>query len=491
MNKYIEKFDEIYFKTIKLIEKYYFFILIAILSIAAINCFKNLGALPVLDWDEARHGVSAYEMIKNKEYIINTYNYENDYYNLKPPLSFWGIILSFKIFGFSVFAMRFYSAVSMFLTIIIVGIFVYRRFGKIESLVTVVMLIVCSPLYVFHMGRNGDADALYLLSFTISMLAMLYIKKNKKALYICGLFFAFAFLSKSWHAVSIVAIGGLYLLLTGKIRKLNLKEWVLFLISFILPIGAWALIRVLKDGTKFLTEMVRYDLIERSKTPLEGHTGDAWYYFDYVMSNPKTTIIFAITIIFCAAILYSKKFKCYKNEIIGFILWIVAPFAIFTKAQTKLSWYIIPVYIPLMILSGISLGKILKSKEIFNVIRVIIIILFVICVFRDEKSLYGVISVSSGEPVQEFIMKNIPTINDIKGKTAYMEIENDEWSQGRLFLGEIIGDLKCNKGGVKGFLKADNESILITNEKNYEKYKNDLKDLNILKNTGGFYIIGK
>jgi 4-amino-4-deoxy-L-arabinose transferase-like glycosyltransferase len=483
--------DEIYFKFIELIEKYYFFISIVILSVVAINCFKNLDALPVLDWDEARHGVSAYEMVKNKEYIINTYNYEKDYYNLKPPLSFWGIILGFKIFGVSIFAMRFYSAVSIFLTTIIVGIFVYKRFGRIESLSTIGMLAVCSPLYVFHMGRNGDADGLYLLSFTLSMLSMFYIKNNKKALYICGLFFAFAFLSKSWHAVSIAAIGGLYLLITDEIKKINLKEWILFLLSFMLPIGGWALVRVLKDGTKFLTEMVRYDLIERSKVPLEGHTGDMWYYFDYIVNNPKTTIMFVIAIIFGTSILYSNKLKGYKNEILAFILWVIIPFIIFTKAETKLAWYIIPVYIPLVILSGIGLGRILKNKEVLSAIRIIIIILFVVFMFRDEKFIYRFISYPMREPVQHFMVNNIPSINDIKGIDAYMEIENNEWSQGRLFLGEILADLKCNKGGVRGFLKNNNPSILIINDENYKLYTKELKDLEVLKASEGFYIIKK
>ena len=88
-------------------------ILIFLFLVLAFITFYNLGEFKVNDWDEARHGVSAYEMLKNKNYIINTYNYKNDYWNLKPPISFWIIMLSYKLFGATIFSMRLYSALSI------------------------------------------------------------------------------------------------------------------------------------------------------------------------------------------------------------------------------------------------------------------------------------------------------------------------------------------------------------------------------------------
>lgn len=75
--------------------------------VTAYLCFARLDIASLQHWDEARHGVNGYEMFKSHNYIVNTYNYENDYFNLKPPLSYWGIILGFKLFGVSIFSMRF------------------------------------------------------------------------------------------------------------------------------------------------------------------------------------------------------------------------------------------------------------------------------------------------------------------------------------------------------------------------------------------------
>lgn len=73
-------------------------------------------------WDEARHGVNAYEMANGGSLIQSTYMRQADYYNLKPPLSMYGIMLGMAIFGNTVFALRFYAALSYVLLALCVGL---------------------------------------------------------------------------------------------------------------------------------------------------------------------------------------------------------------------------------------------------------------------------------------------------------------------------------------------------------------------------------
>ena len=68
---------------------YIFFLGIVVLSI-----FIRLGAGEVLQTDEATHGVNAYEMLRHGNALVNTYKYAVDYFNSKPPLSLWCIMLS-------------------------------------------------------------------------------------------------------------------------------------------------------------------------------------------------------------------------------------------------------------------------------------------------------------------------------------------------------------------------------------------------------------
>ena len=99
------------FKTF--LNKYYWYIFGIGVAIFAFLCFFNLGKLPIQDWDEARHGINAYEMLRHNSIFANYFQDEFDYWNLKPPVSYWGVMLGYKIFGYNTFGMRFFSAFSL------------------------------------------------------------------------------------------------------------------------------------------------------------------------------------------------------------------------------------------------------------------------------------------------------------------------------------------------------------------------------------------
>lgn len=275
---------KLYHGLLKFIEKYYWFFFAGLAAVTAFLCFRCLDVAYVSSWDEARHGVSAYEMMQNGNYIVNTFGYEPDYWNLKPPLSFYGIMLGFRLFGYSVFGLRFYSALAYFLTCIAVGLFL-KKYNRLTSLIGMFFLCCNYHILGFHCARSGDADALYLLFFVIAMLAMLEVPKNHSRLYISGFCFACAFLSKSFHAGIIAVIGGAFLLLTGEIRKIKPKEWLYFILSFLLPLGIWAGARFAQDGMTFFKEMVWTDLLSRSSSASEGHTGSFLFYWDAYLKD--------------------------------------------------------------------------------------------------------------------------------------------------------------------------------------------------------------
>ena len=61
------------------IQKYFIYIVyLGFTLLTAYLCFSRLDVASLQHWDEARHGVNGYEMFKNHNYIVNTYNYENE-----------------------------------------------------------------------------------------------------------------------------------------------------------------------------------------------------------------------------------------------------------------------------------------------------------------------------------------------------------------------------------------------------------------------------
>lgn len=181
-----------YVAALRFFEKYDWVFFCAAVLVLGFYCFRCLGVQYVDSWDEARHGVNAYEMMQNGNYIQHTYNYQVDDWNLKPSISYWGIVLGFKLFGYNAFGLRFTSALAYLLTGIAVALFA-RRYSKEASILVLGFFCANTRPLSAHLARSGDADALYLLFFTLAMLAMFQIRENRKNLYFCGILFLWPF----------------------------------------------------------------------------------------------------------------------------------------------------------------------------------------------------------------------------------------------------------------------------------------------------------
>ena len=415
--------------------------------------FKNLGYSAIADWDEARHGVNAYEMLKNKNFIVTTYAYQIDYWNLKPPLSEYFIILGYQIFGYNAFGLRFYSAFAMFLCAIVCFLFSLKKIGKVASLWILIAFMISSPIIFDHCARSGDADSLYLLLSTIAIIGLLINKENMKGFYFSCLCFSFAFLTKSWHAGSIALIIISYFFINIKKLKINIKKILLASLFALIPIFIWGIFRFSNDGIKFFKEMIEYDLLKRTKNALEGHTGGILYYFNYLLQCRGFAIFILLS--FLSITLNKQKMKV-NNEIRTLLLSIIIPFVIFSIAKTKLYWYIFCIFPPIIILSAYSIQRIYEIKSIGKYIIFIILAGSSLTIIYnnskylrvyDENYLFTILKRN-----QEYAEKNV---------YLYECTENENWDQKKLLSVELAGDMKAINGGYISWKEDDDAYILI------------------------------
>ena len=352
----------------------YWILFAAALCMTAFLSFYHLDAKYVDPFDEARHGVNAYEMLREGRLIESTFGYETDYYNLKPPLSMWCIMVSFLLLGKNVLALRAYSALCYVLLAAAAGVFVKRNYGRAESVFAMCFLAVNTAPFQAHMIRAGDADSLYVLLFTLAMLCMLEIPQKQSRLYLCGFFFALAFLTKSFHALMIAVIGGLYLLLSGELKKISGKRMVRFVLVTIAPIAVWALLRMHVDGLRFLKQMVYVDVLGRTNGALNNNRQPfGWYteYFLGTMSGKLTIYLWAFVICIVGAVYHSRLFtREHYRKVLGYLLWIFVPYLAFSAVTNKLIWYLYPVTIPLLMCAGMIVGRFMKEKQLAPAVKI-------------------------------------------------------------------------------------------------------------------------
>lgn len=465
-------------RILNFIEKRYYIFLVIILSIAIFNIFYNLGAAPINSWDEARHGVNAYEMIKRNNYIVNTYAYNNDYWNLKPPVSYWAIILGYRLAGFNALGLRLFSAVAGILTILAVTIFALYSYGRIASLISTAALTTTTPFILEHCSRSGDADSIFILFFTLSIMCLALAKKNIVWLYASGFAFALAFLTKSWHAGSIAVIIVIYLATNRTLFKMNKKEVSLFILSISLPILIWALLRYSQDGFNFFKTMIGYDLMARTSKTLEGHIGGKCYYFEHFQwSYFYWFLVFISTILAVITVDDPETLADDdKNYILCISLWITIPFLLYTIAKTKIWWYIFPIYPALAISIGAASSILLKVKKTNIIMPVLLSGMIILAIAKNQLLIVDKISNIKPDSIQ-VLFKNLEKHPEYKGKKIYI----NHFEQSYWLCAELYGDLIPISGGIEGFLKDNNNGsmLFITKDKKID-LGNNIRNLKVV-----------
>ncbi len=492
----------IYSTFITLIHKYYAFLFLLLAAATGFLCFRCLGGASIDSWDEARHGISAYEMIKNHNYLINTFEGSPDYWNVKPPLSFWTIIAGFKLFGYTAVGLRFFSALSYFATVVITGLFT-RRYGKLASLFTMAFLMANYFPFKAHLVRAGDADSLYLLLFTLAMLAMLRIREDARWLFACGLCFSLAFLTKSFHAGAIAAVGGLFLLLTGEIKRLRPRVWAGFLLSAVLPVLIWGFLRFQYDGTLFFRNMYEADIAGRTALGgTEGHGAPFMFYivsilwnFDYIYGFLSLILLLGICYLLIRP-LRAIDTPLPQNDQIGILLWLFIPLLLFSCISTKLMWYVYPCLVPLCLLAAVFSARFLENPEIPAWILLLCLLstgtgtLF----FLWENYADNVRGVRTND-LQTFVMEQFDRDGALAGSVVYLDAydpflyaNTDKWEQNMRLLAMMEGDLNCRDGGAEAYLADENPCLLILSIPFLQDHP-ELEEHEILADNGQYLLL--
>lgn len=345
--------------------KVIFYFSLVVFAIAAAFCaFDNLSSSGIIiEWDEARHGINAYEMVQSGNFIVNTYQGAPDYWNVKPPLSMWQVALAYKLFGYGTFALRFFSALYLPLIVVLSMVVLNKYTGLIASLTTG-LLFAATGTRFFHLFKSGDPDALFFFMCVLTCL-FLYVahRQNKSALLIgAGICTALAFLTKAAHVVSVFFVIAVYLIFVLKKRTFSVKQLTLCLfVPMAAPVLMWAALRYSYDGVEFFKQMYILDVQNRVTGVVENHSGGTDFYIlwlKYILGSP---MFYAIVLTVAAWLIIKLAFKK-DSETDGTFLAVfgamaLAPIIIFTMATTKLSWYVFPCMAGICFIAGYAVQQ--------------------------------------------------------------------------------------------------------------------------------------
>jgi len=318
-------------------------ICLLVIIIFSLTLFLNLGDEYLWVADEQVYSQMAYHMFKTGDYLTPSTYGELGIWTGKPPLLMWLITISYQLFGVTNFATRFFIPFFSVLSLVFVFYLGKKLYNQTVGFLSAIVLGTFTTFYSF--SRHAMID-IPLVCFIVASLYFFILgteeKGNIKYSLLSGVCFGLAFLTKQTGALLIPLIIIVYLLLTRrKINFLLTKQFLLLLGTSFLIIKPWLIYMTARFGIDFWNCYFFYSAISRAVTPLEEHSESYLYYFNYLATNEN--LLWVVMLPFAVGLTVYFAFKHSKADILV-ISWISIVMLVFFFAQTKIYYYILPVY---------------------------------------------------------------------------------------------------------------------------------------------------
>jgi 4-amino-4-deoxy-L-arabinose transferase-like glycosyltransferase len=311
----------------------------------------HLGTSSIWNANEAFYAETPREMIVSGDYLAPQFNFEPR--TQKPPLTYYLILGSYKLFGIHEFAVRFPGALAA------VGILLFS-YATARALFNARAAIMCAAICattarIFILARRLPIDILLLffLTGTLFFLVRAVQKETKGRWAWVYLFAALGFLTKGPIAVVIPA-GAFFAWILWSRRprpKIHIFTGSAIFACVALP---WYVLVYMARGWTYIAPFFLRDNLGRYAGESMGPSRDIFYYFSvYAIDFFPWSLLFL-------AVLYQlwrarKKEQPMRSLHFGLpLIWCLLIFIVFSLSKNKQEYYIASMYpAAAVVLSGI------------------------------------------------------------------------------------------------------------------------------------------
>lgn len=342
---------------------------LCVLTILAFSIilFVNLSSGPLWAADEKTYIQWAFHMFKTGDYV-NVWAFGGPALWIgKPPLTMWLMSFAYQIFGVDSFASRFWSPVFGTLSLVMVFYLGKKMYNLRVGFLSVIVLGTFTTFYSFARHAMTDIPLIFFIMASIYFLLLSDEMKNtNRYAALSGLFFGLALMTKQVQGLLIPLIAFVYYALTtGSLRFLFTKRFAFFLGVGLLVVSPWVIYMTVNSGWEFWQYFLVYSNITRAVSPIEGHAQGYLFYFSQFAVNESP--LWVVLLPFATGLCVFKSFIKRSKEETLLLVWMIIVLAVFTFAQTKLYWYILPAFPAFAIAIGSLLNQ--SLNKIHSIVR--------------------------------------------------------------------------------------------------------------------------
>lgn len=338
--------------------------------------FFRLGNNHLIEFDEGIYALVAKNILRTGDWFTLHWNLSSPWFD-KGPFYLWLTAIAIKIFGLTAFSVRLTSAVFGVVGVIAVYLIGRRLYNSRVGLFSATIL--SSTVGYLGYARLGMLDVPNAALNTLSLYFLIESLERSLFLYPAAVALALAFLNRQFLGFLGLITFVLFCFMTRNRGVVTWKKMVGPLLVFLLIVAPWHLVESWKFGRDFWEVYFFHQTVSRFSQTIEGKYAPFLWYFTVVRVHLR--IWFPV---FLSATLFAI-YKVLKKETHTalFLVWVVLTFTAFTLAQSKLIWYIMPLYPPISIITGrflYALGERIKLRNFF------LVVIITTAVFYNFKS---------------------------------------------------------------------------------------------------------
>lgn len=316
----------------------------------------ELGRNPVQLWDESRVAVNAVHMALHGHWLVPSFSGAPDHWNTKPPLLIWLQALTFKLFGFSTWALRLPTAVASVTTVFLLFRFAARVLQRpLAGFFGGLVLVTCGGFIKLHVARTGDYDALLTLWETMVWVCFFQYLETGRAryLYWVGGALTAAVLTKT--VAGLLGLPGLLLYAVVQRKALWLlrqpRLYAVAALAAAIVVGYYVARESVDPG---YWKAVQYNDLGGRFLENQGD-GDKWYY--YLRNMRRTTLTPWLWAIGPAVLLaLARTTGVAQRAAVLLALFAGGWLVVVSTSVSRHDWYDAPLYPALALLIGLGLA---------------------------------------------------------------------------------------------------------------------------------------
>jgi 4-amino-4-deoxy-L-arabinose transferase-like glycosyltransferase len=338
-------------------DKTYKIIFLIIISFIAL--FNRINESPI-GFDDAFYCQKAKEMVQKKDYFYTnpTIGGEQNFDN-KPPMFFWFLSLSGKVFGFNNFSMRLFPAIFGFLGIFVLFNFVGKLYGYDVGFMSSFVLLFTQQYLQY--SRSATLESMFCLFFLLALINFWEGFVNKKNInyLLMGIFIGFAVMTRQVSGLLIYGIVILFILLVKEFlifKNLNFYLGILIRLIIFLP---WHIYMILKYENRFV--LTYFGVLSRGIVESTN-----WYeYFRKILENYWPWLPFLVIGLWkeTKSVLFNKTNLVESKKTLFILTYILVIFLVFQSLKFKAVQYLVPIYVPFAVIVAKTILDIDKNKN--------------------------------------------------------------------------------------------------------------------------------